>query len=190
MLFLSFPSNLCSPLHLITTRNINCALNPCQHCYRLQIHTETIISGLKCNTIQLKGLWRPVQGVLKVTKAPNKGDRERTRDNERELGLGVKEGNDLLSTTMYKGVYKLQRHKAVRWWSVHWVRGLCMHPNANELERSSSRIKSRLRVLWRASESFGEWFGSWFQRSSRNWHITLVKRPTWRSHSLSLLWLC
>jgi hypothetical protein len=87
-----------------------------------------------------------------VTKAPNKGDRERTRDNERELGLRVKVGNNSITTTMYKGVYILWRqgnkvmNHALSLRSVH----------ASECGQSSSRIGLRLRVLQRASESFRE----------------------------------
>ena len=77
-------------------------------------HAETIRNGPKCDTARPKGLRRPVRGVPKVTEAPNEGDRGRTRDHERELGLGVKEGNNSMSTTTYKGVYKLQRHEATK----------------------------------------------------------------------------
>ena len=73
-----------------------------------------IRNGLRCDTAWPKGLRRPVQGVPKVTEAPNEGDQGRTRDNESELGLRVKEGDNSLSTTKYKGVYKLRRHEAVK----------------------------------------------------------------------------
>jgi hypothetical protein len=76
---------------------------------------ETIRNGPRCDTARPKGLRRPVRGVPKVTEAPNEGDRGRTRDNKSELGLRVKEGDNSLSTTKYKGVYKLRRHEAVKW---------------------------------------------------------------------------
>ena len=54
------------------------------------------------NSVQPKGLWRSVQGMLKAKVRERKGPEDQTREREQRLGLSEIRGMYLMCSTMYR----------------------------------------------------------------------------------------